>query len=236
MTVTDQLKTIDNKIKANQGQYDLDRLAAKISVYSSGDLRKYEYLTGEDLGYKPSVFEKAKFDYSPLSNIFTKGFNKDDQKERLFKRLENIKDKKGKLLNAFIAANKVSKAAQNESDFNYDCRCTFCRFYKNFEKFKRIVSIDSKHSELKEFYKLLSYFKNHKPTTNKIKQRKDRILNNFNQFCNKYFDTYKKYYDSENLNERVDKIFYRNQYKILGKKKQKSESTEEKLTESWKNH
>ena len=236
MTVTDELKFIDNKIKVNQAQHDLERFEAKISAYSSGDLRKHEYLTGEDLGYKPSVFEKAKFDYSPLSNIFTKGFNKDDQKERLFKRLENIKDKKGKLLNAFIAANKVSKAAQNESDFNYDCRCTFCRFYKSFEKFKRTVSIDSKHSELKEFYKLLSYFKNHKPTTNKIKHRKDRILNHFNQFYNKYFDTYKKNYDSENLNERVDKIFYRNQYKILGKKKQKSESTEEKLRESCKNH
>ena len=26
------------------------------TVYSSGDLRKYEYLTGEDVGYKPSVF------------------------------------------------------------------------------------------------------------------------------------------------------------------------------------
>ena len=98
------------------------------------------------------------------------------------------------------------------------------------------MSIDSKYSELKEFYKLLSYFKNHKPTTNKIKHRKDRILNHFNQFYNKYFDTYKKNYDSENLNERVDKIFYRNQYKILGKKKQKSESTEEKLRESCKNH
>ena len=47
MTVTDQLKIIDNKIKANQVQYDLDRLAAKISAYSSGDLRKYEYLTGD---------------------------------------------------------------------------------------------------------------------------------------------------------------------------------------------
>ena len=57
MTVTDQLKTIENKIKANQAQYNLDRLAAKISRYSSGDLRKYEYLTGEDLRYKPSVFE-----------------------------------------------------------------------------------------------------------------------------------------------------------------------------------
>ena len=93
MTVTDQLKIIDNKIKANQAQYDLDRLAAKISAYSSGDLRKYEYLTGEDLGYKPSVFEQAKFDYSPLGNIFTVGLDEDNQKERLFKRLENIKDK-----------------------------------------------------------------------------------------------------------------------------------------------
>ena len=40
MTVTDQLKIIDNKIKANQAQYDLDRLAARIFAYSSGDLRK----------------------------------------------------------------------------------------------------------------------------------------------------------------------------------------------------
>ena len=63
MAATDQLKSIDNKIKTNQAQYDLDRLAAKISAYSSGDLRKYEYLTGEDLGCKPSVFEQAKFDF-----------------------------------------------------------------------------------------------------------------------------------------------------------------------------
>ena len=32
MAVTDQLKIIDNKIKANHSQYDLDRLAAKISA------------------------------------------------------------------------------------------------------------------------------------------------------------------------------------------------------------
>ena len=63
MTVNDQLKIIDNKIKANQTQYNLDRLAAKISAYSSGDLKKYEYLTGEDLGCKPSVVEQAKFDF-----------------------------------------------------------------------------------------------------------------------------------------------------------------------------
>ena len=43
MTVTDQLKIIDNKIKANQAQYGLDRLAAKTSAYFSRDLRKYEF-------------------------------------------------------------------------------------------------------------------------------------------------------------------------------------------------
>ena len=60
MTVTDQLKIIDSNIKSNQAQYDLDKLAAKISAYSSGDLRKYDYLTAEDLGYKPSVLEQKK--------------------------------------------------------------------------------------------------------------------------------------------------------------------------------
>ena len=81
MTVTDQIKMIHNKIKANQAQYDLDRLTAKISAYSSGDLRKYEYLTGEDLGYKPSVVEQAKFDYSPLGKIFNKGLKKKIKKD-----------------------------------------------------------------------------------------------------------------------------------------------------------
>ena len=57
---------LDGKIKANKSQYNLDREAAKISALSRGQLEKYEYLTGEDLGYKPKVLEKAKFQYSPL--------------------------------------------------------------------------------------------------------------------------------------------------------------------------
>ena len=91
MTATDQIKIIDNKIKANQAQYDLDRLTAKISALSSGELRKYEYLTGEDLGYRPTVLEKTKFDYSPLGTVFNKGlYDQDYNKEGLLKRLKNI--------------------------------------------------------------------------------------------------------------------------------------------------
>ena len=53
MKLTDELKILDDKIKANQAQYDLSKEAATISVLSSKILDKYEYLTGEDLGYKP---------------------------------------------------------------------------------------------------------------------------------------------------------------------------------------
>ena len=93
MTITNQNKILDRKILQNEAQYDLDRKAANISALSSNNLDKYEYLTGEDLGLKPSSIEQAKFEYSPLGKIFNKGLDKDDKKEGLFKRLENIKDK-----------------------------------------------------------------------------------------------------------------------------------------------
>ena len=72
MTVADQIKILDIKIKQNEVQYDLDRKAAKISALSSGNLDKYEYLSGEDLNYQSSTAEQAKFDYSPLSTFLIK--------------------------------------------------------------------------------------------------------------------------------------------------------------------
>ena len=77
----------------NEAQYDLDRKGAKISALSSINLDKYEYLTGEDLGLKPSTVEQAKFEYSPLGKIFNKGLSEDDKKEGLFKRLKDIENK-----------------------------------------------------------------------------------------------------------------------------------------------
>ena len=40
----------------------------------------------------------------------------------------NIKDKSEELLNAFSAANKVSKTAKNQSDYNYDNTFAFHEF------------------------------------------------------------------------------------------------------------
>ena len=47
MTLIYKLKIFDDKIKANQVQYNLHREAAKMSTLSSKELDKYEYLTGK---------------------------------------------------------------------------------------------------------------------------------------------------------------------------------------------
>ena len=67
---------LDDKIEANQAQYDLDIEAARISALLSKELEKYEYLTSEELGYKPGVVEKAKFEYSPVDEALEKGVKK----------------------------------------------------------------------------------------------------------------------------------------------------------------
>ena len=108
MTRKEQIKILDNKIKAYNAQYDLDRMNAEISAYSSGDLRKYEYLTKKDLGYKPNAFEQAKFEYSPLGKVFTDGLDKSDKNEGLLKRLKNIEDKSN---NQLLTIKNISRPA-----------------------------------------------------------------------------------------------------------------------------
>ena len=76
MTRKEQIKILDDKIEANNVQYE------------------YEYLTKKDLGYKPDAVEKVKFEYSPIGKIFTDGLAKEDKSKKvgLFKRLTNIED------------------------------------------------------------------------------------------------------------------------------------------------
>ena len=62
MKITDELKILDDKIKTNQAQYDLDREAAKIFALLSKELDKYGYVTRKHLGYEPGVVKKVKFD------------------------------------------------------------------------------------------------------------------------------------------------------------------------------
>ena len=94
MTCKEQIKILNDKIKANNVQYDLDRMNAGISAYSNGDLDKYEFLTKQDLKYKPDALEQAKFAYSPLGKVFNDGLNKKDNTKKvgILQRLKNIED------------------------------------------------------------------------------------------------------------------------------------------------
>ena len=143
MTVTDQIKILNRKIKQNESQYDLDREAAKISALSSKNLDKYELLTGEDLDIKPSTIEQAKFEYSPLGKIFNKGLSKEDKKEGLFKRLENIKDKNEELINTVSTTNKTPKNKTNNQSKKliYNAKYSFTEL-KKIGKIKKL-SLDS---------------------------------------------------------------------------------------------
>ena len=66
--------TIDDQIKDEKIQYDINKEAAKTSFLSSGKINKYECLTCE--GILPSkqeqIIEQAKFTYSSLEKAFEK--------------------------------------------------------------------------------------------------------------------------------------------------------------------
>ena len=136
MTRKEKNKILDDKIEANNAQYNLDRMNAEISAYSSGDLHKYEYLTKKDLGYKPDAFEKAKFEYSPLGKVFTDGLDKSDKNEGLLKRLKNIEDKSNdQLLTIKNISRPAIKGNENGNDNGND-NGNVSAEYKKIQKFK----------------------------------------------------------------------------------------------------
>ena len=65
---------INDQIKDEKLQYDINREAAKILALSSGKIHKYEYLTGEDIlpSSNQQIIEQARFTYSPLGKAFDK--------------------------------------------------------------------------------------------------------------------------------------------------------------------
>ena len=69
-----KIMTINDQIRDEKLQYDINREAAKISTLSSGKIDKYEYLTGEEIlpSNQQQIIEQAKFSYSPLGKAFEK--------------------------------------------------------------------------------------------------------------------------------------------------------------------
>ena len=91
--------TIDDQIRDEKLQYDINREAAKISALSSGKIDKYEYYTGEEIlpSNQKQIIEQAKFTYSPFGKAFKKQIKTiEDQRE---KQVEALQDNKRQLSN-----------------------------------------------------------------------------------------------------------------------------------------
>ena len=66
--------TIEDQIRDEKLQYDINREATKISALTSSKIDNYEYLTGEELlpSNQQQIIEQAKFTHSPLGKAFGK--------------------------------------------------------------------------------------------------------------------------------------------------------------------
>ena len=205
MTRKDQIKILDDKIKANNVQYDLDRMNAEISAYSSGDLPKYEYLTKKDLKYKPDAFEQAKFEYSPLGKVFTDGLDKSDRNEGLLKRLKNIEDRNNNQLLAIKNIPRPAIKGENNGGFRKDDDVN--DEYKTIQDFKQELIDKSilRKGGVKKFDKIVDKWKQtedkkivYKNIDTKVDTKKFNIYNIFENYLNKSID-----YDRINMIEKT---------------------------------
>ena len=130
--------TIEDRIKDEKLQYDINREAAKISALSSGKLDKYEYLTGEEIfpSNQQQIIQQAKFHYSPLGKAIEKQIKTiKDQGETKVDALESLKppDKKLPPIKDFVPIENLNTEIINEM--------------------KRIEEIEKKVDRNKMFYK-----------------------------------------------------------------------------------
>ena len=111
--------TIEDQIKDEKLQYDINREAAKISALSSGKLDKYKYLTGEEIlpSNEQQITQQAKFTNSPLGKALEKQIKTiKDQGEKQVVALESLKnsDKKLTPIKDFIPTENLNSEIINE--------------------------------------------------------------------------------------------------------------------------
>ena len=209
MTVTDQIKILIRKIKQNESQYDLDRKAAEKSALSSNNLDKYEYLTGKDLGLKPST-------------VFNKGLSEEDKKEGLQKKLKNIKDKNDEML-------KIKNKTENIKEVTDFVKEPLSLEAKALVEEIRIIQKDVDHRKLiirggNNFTYNFSYYKAFKELFRELYYKKMTIndaemkQNEFNSILdalNNYSPKAQKYIEAKNSLLNNAKNFYKGREKTI---------------------
>ena len=112
-TIQKLIMTIDNKIKDEKLQYDINREAAKISALLSGENDKYEFITGEEIlpSDYSTIMEQAKSTYFPLGKAFEKQTKTIEERKNNNNNNNNKKQK-----DAITNQNKRLKAFTNKGD------------------------------------------------------------------------------------------------------------------------
>ena len=225
MTRKEQNKILDDKIESNVNKHNVDRLNAKISAFSSGDLNKYEFLTRKDLKYKPNASDKARFEFSPLGRAFSKGLDKTAvgyQEEGVIKLLKDIRDG---------LAGNVSRLNNRPDDNNDDDRPDRPDDGHNGGPDDENRDGNADMPDLETEKKAKDFYEQKKESktsdNDKIKKLKDRIL---------YLE--KKIKNNELLIEEKDKLYEELQnnkakiYNMLNKFKDEIEKYYNKLSKA----
>ena len=106
--------TIEDQIKDEKLQYDINSEAAKISALSSGKIDEYEYLTGEEIlpSNQQQIIQQAKFNYSPLGKALGKQIKTiEDQGE---KQIKTIQDNRKQLISGNDYKNRLLISKERE--------------------------------------------------------------------------------------------------------------------------
>ena len=104
--------TIDDQIRDEKLQYNINRKAAKIFALSSNKIDQYEYFTGEDIlsSNQQQIIEQAKFSYSPLGKA----------SEKQIKTIEDQGKKQVEALKVLESKSIESESNNNKQSINMD--------------------------------------------------------------------------------------------------------------------
>ena len=113
--------SINDQIRDEKLQYDINREATKISALSSGKIHKYEYLNGEDilLSNQQQIIEQAKYIYSPLGKAFEKQIKTtEDQGKKQVDALNTLKSDNQLTIEDVIPKNALNNDGEAKKELD----------------------------------------------------------------------------------------------------------------------
>ena len=144
--------TIDDKIRDEKLQYDVNREAAKILALSSDKIHKYEYLTGENIlpSSNQQIIEQARFTYSPLGKAFEKQIEtiKDQGKKRVdaLNILKSDNNKKIEIKNEDIIPESAFTSDEAKEELN-----KILKIEKNVDREKLVYDAGKHKDDFRKF-------------------------------------------------------------------------------------